>query len=78
VRVRRDLVSSGRAEAHHTLPNTGWVTVRVRTEHDVPRAVELFRLNYERLRGMGVRGALLPIVGKAVLLGDRTVDDLPA
>lgn len=81
VRIRRDLVSAGRAIAHHTLPNTGWVSHRLRTEHDLPAVVELFRLNYERLRGMdilGARGTALPIIGKATLLGDRVIDDLPA
>lgn len=78
VRVRRDLVSSGRAEAHHTLPHTGWVSVRLRTEHDIPSAVDLFRLNYERLRGINSPFRMLPIVGKATLLGDRVADDLPA
>lgn len=78
VRLRRDLVSAGRAEAHHTLPLTGWVTVRLRTEHDVPGAVDLFRLNYERLRGLGPRVAMLPLLGKATMLGDRVADDLPA
>lgn len=78
VRIRRDLVSAGRAEAHHTLPHTGWVSFRLRTEHDLPAAVELFRLNYERLRGVGPRMSTLPITGKATLLGDRVADDLPA
>jgi hypothetical protein len=78
VRLRRDLVSAGRAEAHHTLPLTGWVSVRLRTEHDIPGAVDLFRLNYERLRGLGPRSALFPLLGKATMLGDRVADDLPA
>ena len=78
VRLRRDLVSAGRAEAHHTLPLTGWVSVRLRTEHDIPGAVDLFRLNYERLRGLGARTSMLPIMGKATMLGDRVADDLPA
>jgi hypothetical protein len=78
VRLRRDLVSSGRAEAHHTLPRTGWVSVRLRTEHDIPGAVDLFRLNYERLRGLGPRIGILPILGNATMLGDRVADDLPA
>lgn len=78
VRVRRALVSSGRAEAHHTLPHTGWVSVRLRNEHDIPSAVDLFRLNYERLRGINIPFRMLPIVGKATLLGDRVADDLPA
>jgi hypothetical protein len=78
VRLRRDLVSAGRAQAHHMLPLTGWVTLRLRTEHDVPAAVELFRLNYERLRGLGPRTALPPLLGKATMLGDRVAADLPA
>ena len=52
-RLRATWCRPGRAEAHHTLPLTGWVTFRLRTEHDVPGAVDLFRLNYERLRGTG-------------------------
>lgn len=78
VRLRRDLVSAGRAEAHHTLPLTGWVSVRLRTEHDIPGVVDLFRLNYERLRGLGPRMGILPILGNATMLGDRAADDLPA
>lgn len=78
VRVRRALVSAGRAEAHHTLPHTGWVSVRLRTEHDIPAAVELFRLNYDRLRGSSVRPGLLPMIGKPTMLGDRVADDMPA
>ncbi|HYW32322.1 MAG TPA: luciferase family protein [Gemmatimonas sp.] len=78
VRLRRDLVSAGRAEAHRTLPHTGWVSVRIRTEHDIPAVVALFRLNYERLRGVGVRPGMMPLLGKATMLGDRVADDLPA
>lgn len=79
VRLRRDLVAAGRALAHHTLPQSGWISFRIRSEHDIPHAVELFRLNYERLRGVattarGHRG----VIGRAVMLGDRTADDLPA
>lgn len=51
VRLRRDLVAAGRAAAHHALPHSGWISFRIRSEHDVPAAVELFRLNYNRLRG---------------------------
>ena len=78
VRMRRDLVAAGRALPHHTLPHSGWISVRLRTEHDVPAAVELFRLNYERLCGLAVRSIPTPMRGQPRMLGDRVADDLPA
>jgi hypothetical protein len=44
--VRDELVSSGRAAPHHQLPNSGWVSFRLKSEEDVDKAVELLRLNY--------------------------------
>lgn len=78
VRLRRDLVAAGRAQAHRSLPHSGWISFRIRSEHDVPAAVALFRINYERLRGSGVRSSLTPMRGHPELLGDRTTDDWPA
>lgn len=49
VRIRKELVESGKAQIHHVLPETGWVSYRIRGEEDVDGAIELFRLNYERL-----------------------------
>ncbi len=49
VRIRRELVAAGRAQLHHVLPQTGWVSYPIRDEEDVAGALELFRLNYERL-----------------------------
>lgn len=49
VRMRKELVESGRARLHHVLPETGWVSYPIRGEGDVEGALELFRLNYERL-----------------------------
>ncbi len=49
VKVRKELVESGRARVHHVLPKTGWVSYPIRGEEDVDGALELFRLNYERL-----------------------------
>jgi len=48
VRLRERLVAEGKAEPHHVLPDSGWVSLRVRTDADVERAIDLFRLNYER------------------------------
>ena len=49
VRVRKELVAAGKARLHHVLPQTGWVSYPIRDEEDVEGALELFRLNYERL-----------------------------
>jgi hypothetical protein len=78
VRMRRDLVAAGRAQAHHTLPRSGWISFRLRSENDIPAVVELFRLNYERLRGAGQRTTPTPMLGQPQLLADRVADDLPA
>jgi hypothetical protein len=77
VRLRRELVAAGRADAHHMLPNTGWVTFRIRTEHDVPAAIDLLRMNYERLRGVQAR-ATVPLFGNVTMLGEGDIGDLPA
>jgi Family of unknown function (DUF5519) len=49
VRIRKELVAAGKAQLHHVLPQTGWVSYPIRGEEDVEGALELFRLNYERL-----------------------------
>ncbi len=54
-RVRDELVAGGRAEAHHVLPESGWVSRRVRTAEDVEDVVGLFELSYERAAGAARR-----------------------
>jgi hypothetical protein len=49
-RIRDMLVDTGRAEPHHVLPDSGWVTRRVVSDADAEEAIELFRLAYERAR----------------------------
>jgi hypothetical protein len=46
-RVRHELVSAGRANPHHILPDSGWVTVPMRTTAEAAGVIELFRQNYE-------------------------------
>jgi hypothetical protein len=48
VRVKEELVRAGKAEPHHILPKSGWVSYYIRDATDVPAVIELFRLNYER------------------------------
>jgi hypothetical protein len=45
--VRNDLVTAGRAEPHHILPESGWVSVYLKQATDVDRAIELLRLSFE-------------------------------
>ena len=49
VRMREELVAAGAAQVHHVLPQTGWVSYRIRQPEDVEGALELFKKNYERL-----------------------------
>jgi hypothetical protein len=49
-KIRDMLVETGRANPHHVLPHTGWVSRQIRTDDDVADVVELFRLSYERAR----------------------------
>lgn len=48
VKIREQLVREGRAEPHHVLPETGWVSFHIRQSSDVTHAIELLRLNYDR------------------------------
>ena len=49
VAIRDELIAAGRAERHHVLPASGWVSYRMRSAEDADGAIELFRLNYERV-----------------------------
>ena len=46
-KVRDELVATGRAEPHHILPESGWVSIYLRETSDVDQAIELLRLSYE-------------------------------
>lgn len=48
IRVRDELIAAGRAERHHILPESGWISRRMHDERDVADVIDLFRLNYER------------------------------
>jgi hypothetical protein len=46
--IRDQLIAAGRARPHHVLPQSGWITVPMRTRAEVANVVALFRRNYER------------------------------
>jgi hypothetical protein len=45
--IRDELVAAGRAEAHHILPQSGWVSVYLKQPADVDRAIELLLYSFE-------------------------------
>ncbi len=45
-KLRDQLIAEGRAEPHHMLRETGWISFYIRSEVDVERAIWLFRLSY--------------------------------
>jgi hypothetical protein len=48
-KLRNELVGEGRAQPHHVLPSSGWVSKPIRDAADVEEVIALFRLNYDRL-----------------------------
>lgn len=46
-KVRDQMVAEGRAEPHHILPETGWVSFYLREEADVERAIALLHDSYQ-------------------------------
>jgi Luciferase len=50
MKIRNELVNSGRVSPYHVLPQSGWISYWInRGEDDVPSAIELFRMRYEQL-----------------------------
>jgi hypothetical protein len=46
-KTRDEVIAAGRAEPHHILPESGWVSFHLRVAADVERALELFKLSYD-------------------------------
>ncbi len=50
MKIRDELVNSGRVNPRHILPKSGWVSYWInKGENDVPAVVNLFRIKYEQL-----------------------------
>ena len=46
--IRDALLANSLAEEHHCVPNSGWMTFRIRSEQDFDHALWLMRLSYLR------------------------------
>jgi len=51
-RLHDEVIAAGRAQPHHVLPETGWVSCRLAGPEDVATAIELFRMQYDRYVAM--------------------------
>jgi hypothetical protein len=59
--LRNELVAAGRAEPHHVLPESGWVSITLQGADGAERALDLFRLNYDLIaRKKQPRGQIPP------------------
>jgi hypothetical protein len=45
-KIRNQLIAEGRAEVHHFLKDTGWISFYIRSDEDVEKAIWLFKLSY--------------------------------
>lgn len=45
--VRDMVVSAGEAEAHHILPDSGWISFYLRCPEDIEQAIKLLRRSFE-------------------------------
>jgi hypothetical protein len=46
-KVRDEIVAAGRAQPHHLLPESGWVSFYLRQKEDLEQAIDLLRSSYE-------------------------------
>ena len=45
--VRDELVSTGQAEPHHILPDSGWISFFLKSEADIDHAIKLMRTSFD-------------------------------
>jgi hypothetical protein len=46
-KIRDQIVAEGRAQPHHILPESGWVSFYIERAGDVARAIDLLRWSFE-------------------------------
>jgi hypothetical protein len=61
-KVRNEIIAADRAQPHHILPDSGWISFYLREPNDVERAIELFRQSYEIALKQKPRSSSSPVV----------------
>ncbi|MGM0882307.1 MAG: luciferase family protein [Bacillota bacterium] len=46
---RDEWIAAGKAEPHHIYPESGWVSIYLKTEEDIAHAIEILYSKYERM-----------------------------
>jgi predicted DNA-binding protein (MmcQ/YjbR family) len=49
-RIRDEIVQAGRAQAHHIMPESGWISFYLRQPEDVDQAIALLSESYQIAR----------------------------
>jgi hypothetical protein len=47
-KIHDEVIAAGKADPHHVLPDTGWVSCWMTGPHDAAKVIDLFRIQYER------------------------------
>jgi hypothetical protein len=47
-KLHDEVIAAGKAELHHVLPETGWVSCWMKSPQDAENVIDLFRVQYER------------------------------
>lgn len=55
--VGKTLISQGKVSPHHFLPESGWISFYINGAADIPKLIELFRIQYDRMTGYGKKKA---------------------
>ena len=50
MQIRDKLIETGRVSPHHILTHSGWVSKWVKDEVDAGEVIDLFKMQYERLK----------------------------
>jgi MFS family permease len=50
IKLRKEIIASGKALPHIIYPESMWVSYVIHSEEDIPKIIDLFRLQYERLK----------------------------
>ena len=45
--MRNEIINQGKAQPHHILPESGWVSIYIRKDEDVEKAINLLKRSYE-------------------------------
>jgi hypothetical protein len=49
-KISKKLVAEGRVSPHQVIPKSGWISHEIKNTEDTRAVIELFRLQYERLK----------------------------